>query len=236
MELTIWSLGFFSYLSSRIESKDSSYINEKSIQAYFKDKCFEFDIEIHREQNDHIEQHHCLFDPAQISTRFNYSSLHKELPRSKILIKRQPDFFAFVIPFPNIEYKVPNSKNWRQTSSDWVFPNYDFAIEEKKLWEPFLYSPQINNEYRINQNIDNSIINNFMANKSYPLFIKTNQELFSLIDGYKDFMEKKLKISLSINSFSKIVIPFFEITKKEIKIIADSEINTINKLIDDLPF
>lgn len=72
------------------------------------------------------------------------------------------------------------------------------------------------------------MINDFFENNSYPIFVKTIDELAALMSSYADFIKQVLDLSLSVDSFSKVVIPFFELSEDDLRMLHPEE--------DTLPF
>ncbi|MFN9710744.1 MAG: hypothetical protein ACK55K_04985, partial [Bacteroidota bacterium] len=66
-------------------------------------------------------------------------------------------------------------------------------------------------------------------NNIYPLFIEDHSELITIINDLDSFYYNKLGFNIKLENISKIIIPFFELTPKEI-----FEISKIKS--DYLPF
>ena len=63
----------------------------------------------------------------------------------------------------------------------------------------------------------NPRINNFLNNNCYPVFVEDAEEVILLMNDYNAFIMGVYGVELTLSSFSKILIPFFELDEQDIQ-------------------
>ena len=160
-----------------------------------------------------------FYNPINVETNFYYNETVSN--NDCTIIERQPDFYAFLIPYPILNKKVSNN---RFPGEEWAFnpkpfneASYLKDDSRKKRFSNFSLKSDMSGAVTINNDclLKYTYHNNFFDNNCYPIFISDIKELEILIDGLSNFYKSILGFSLNKDNLSKIIIPFFELSKSE---------------------
>jgi hypothetical protein len=212
MKIKIISLGFFSDYN-----QDYSFIRMDRIQsATFQNIVFHFSIETDSQYHFKISPMGGFFIPSKAETYF-YSNLdEKASTKFSSVLEVQPSFFVFLLPMPFLR-KINRRTGYCTDRFSSIRPfrifsefstNFNGEIDNNKL-NSDLSSKIIFSEFQSSH----KLINDFRENNCYPFFLQDPNELCILIDDYAEFFTEAFKFQINLLSFTKMVIPFFNIVE-----------------------
>jgi hypothetical protein len=190
-------------------------INSKKVEDYY---ATNYQYRGYEEQIFKLLPKGGYFSPLDSETQFYENDIKINENR---IIERQPIFFVLLIPYPNLRYF--NSHHEFGTS-DWASNPYPFKnirfnrkIFRKDKFSDYSLKTDLGGEIKINNLLNNhDTFNNFFNNNNYPLFIEDQDELITIINDLDIFYFNTLGFRLKLENISKILIPFFELTPREV--------------------
>jgi hypothetical protein len=192
-----------------------SHTWENAINLQFKNQIFRTNLEV--KINDIISQKILIFYPSK---RKSYLIENNKLSyfidkyfSGFSIVEKTPEFYSFLIPFPDLEYYLENSKI---TYGD----KYNVALGKFKgntFKSIKNYTLKLNTPY----NFD------FRTNDFDPIFQRDFQSIFDLSEKYKAYLNLMLKINIDNIEINNLLVPYYKLTTNEIKNIIEIE-NSIN--------
>jgi hypothetical protein len=217
MDIRFISLGFYEKFDF---DNQTSYSGDlRRIKNYFGNTLFHFKMNFNNSENQIININGGFYDPINAETNFYYNETITN--DDYIIIERQPDFYAFLIPYPILNIKFPNDLS---PGEDWAFNPKPFNeasyLKDDSRKKRFSNS-SLKYDMRGAITINNDCLwrytyhNNFFDNNCYPIFVSNIEELEILIVGLRNFYKAIFGFSINKDNLSKIIIPFFELSKPE---------------------
>lgn len=226
MEVKLLQLGLFEKYNS---IRQTHHFNTIQINNYYNETAFQFELKINDDEEFKLTPKGGYFLPSKAETIF-YEKDKDKIVFNRI-IKRQPDFFAFILPYPQLKRTSPRFKF---PTAEWAFNPQPFShgrfngdLKEKRFSYMSLKSDLEQKLLVSHSTQSNHRINDFIENNCYPIFVEAHDELCILMNDYLSFIKQTINADLSLKSFSKNVIPFFEINETEAKQISKTKSDTL---------
>lgn len=191
---------------------------ESATINYFKNKIFQSELEI--TTNSKTKLLTLIFNPRRKKTHIILREqtehfIKKYFPTSDIIL-RQPKFFAFLIPFPEIDFYLENSKITDESK-------YNLSISKFRR--------------RTHQNIESYCVRlkspmnfDFRENEFDPIFQFEFQNIIDISENYKAYLSEFLNISPSQINTQNLISPFYLLTTDEVKSIIEIESSILNDM------
>ena len=217
MNVRFLSLGFYEKFDFDNQTTYSG--NSRRIKNYFGKTLFHFKLNFSNSKNQIININGGFFDPINVETSFYDNEIKNNVDYT--IIERQPDFYAFLIPYPILNRKIPNDLS---PGEDWAFnpkpykeASYLRDDSRKKRFSNSSLKSDMSGAITINNDClwRYTYHNNFFDNNCYPIFVSDIEELEILIGGLSNFYKSIFGFSINKDNLSKIIIPFFELSKPE---------------------
>src|SRR6266567_2049501 len=191
-------------LQNQEDTFNYSYEWEIAVQRLFKDVLFVHEKEIIINGKKNFVT--LIFNPHRKRTyiiareRFQYF-IDKYYPTKRI-VERQPSFYSFLIPFPNIEYQEENSKiSWEDR----------FNISLSKF---YLKTFQPLERYIVRLKTPNTF--DFRENLFDPIFQINFEDIIDLSEKYKNYLSLFLNIDCNQIDIRNLIVPFYQLSSDEI--------------------
>lgn len=209
------------------------FCNTNQVKNYFGDSIFHFKInssktedyfvdnsmdKSYRQEDFHLTPQGGFFDPKIVHTSYYKEEINAFV--EKKIIERQPLFFAVLIPYPILTlhntYHKFGDEDWGGNSYPFKEQRFSNSLIRKKRFSEFRLKTDLGSEIKIKNNPGRyEFHNNFLHNNCYALFIEDHDELITFINDLSYFYKFIIGVNLGLNNISKIVIPFFELTRDE---------------------
>lgn len=212
MKILIVRPGIF----KEILSREDEFFDIFSIKESTNNIVYRFALDLNE-----IGKFECHFFCNKCELLFSLNKADQELVNTSKIIEADPSFFIFLLPFPHLEfYRSTGLYSEHLYGGQVIFRNMDNSIYEyntsncipyKILEDTHAYIPdeKIFEKVLISNNKD-CLINDFLSKPLYPIFINSTYGIELLIHDFKSIFKEHFEAELPIDSFSKIIIPFFE--------------------------
>jgi hypothetical protein len=134
------------------------------------------------------------------------------------IVEKTPEFYSFLIPFPDLEYYLENSKISHEDRYNVVLGKFK-GNTYKSIKN---YTLKLNTTY----NFD------FRTNDFDPIFQSDFQSIFNLSEKYKEYLKLMMNINIDNIDINNLLVPYYKLNSQEIKKIIDIE-NSINDEIHE---
>lgn len=224
MELLLTSPSFtikskdLTLLEKNINLFEYSFSWEYAISHFFRNSIFIFDEEINI--NDSFLSKTVIFYPFKRKTYVlekskSSSFLSRYFTNFKI-ISRQPIFYSFLIPMPEISYYLENSKlTWEDKF------NIDIGRFNRKTYS---------NLHNYNVRLNSSTVYDFRENQFDPIFQRDFESIIEIANKYKEYLQIMLSIPNDQININNLIKPYYELSTEELKSIISIE----NSFIDEM--
>jgi hypothetical protein len=212
-------------------SDESTQLSPYNIRKNFDKVLFYFELNTCFDYNLKFD---CgYFSPKDEITYFHLKEEKTTAYNEYKIINIQPSFFVFSLPYPMLYFNINNKHQEKSFPLDYKTNPFINQIILKKDRENRFSNEIVDSDLSKNYRIhilekEHPSVNSFTGNNCYPLFLQDINEVKSIADEYRGFLNEVLGFEIGVNSLSKIIIPFFDI----------DEFNKINGeyIEDDWPF